>query len=1329
MSEDEVLRIARERVGRVLLGKYRLDRVLGVGGMASVYLATHRNNKQFALKMLHPEISMRENIRTRFLREGYVANSVKHPGAVAVMDDDVAEDGSAFLVMELLEGAPVDELWHRAGKRLPLGVVMAIADALLDVLAAAHARGIVHRDLKPPNLFVTREGVLKVLDFGIARLLDDAGSSSATATGTMMGTPAFMAPEQALAKASEVDGQTDLWAVGATMFSLLTGDFVHTGDNAPQLLVNAATKPARSVGGVATDVPPPIAAVIDRALAFDKKERWASASTMREALRAACVEATGATVPALPRADSSVSALAESFPPPKGAGDTAAAFAPTVDSANAPGATPGAGGVTTSGPVARSQTLPARAARGGIPRGALAGLVATLVIAAGALGLRASRAPRVAFCALVNDSLDGPRCGLDVTPATAALRRDPTARITQVRGRITSVEWINFRGGPVDRGDDLYREEVVRGDDGRVQEIVRRDHHGNVLRWEKWSDGGRRIDLVDLDGSTPRVDGGTRIATIRREYDSLGLVARETYFGPNGKPRPDASGAYGLALEHGRLGRWTRLHVLAADGQLGADPDGVAVRVRADDDTPDGRDETTLGADGLPVTRDGYSRHVREHGIDTNLSTDAMFGPDGSKVSDFQYGVHAFRWQWDPGKGTLEVSCLDESEHLRPAKGQSYAVLRLSFDARGRQVLNEALDANGNLIPKRGASDAAVRLRWSDTDDEIERDYIAPGGAPVPGLQGYARLETVPDARGLPIEQRYFDEAGHPVAWRDGDAVMKLAWDDRMLLTGTFQLDAQGHPGVDRHGVYETRIRYDRLRNEVERAFFGADGHPTTNDQGVSVIRRMVDDDDNVVGVSYLDETRAPVMYRGELASEKLTYDDRGLQLSSEALDTHGDRTLRKDGYAIVRWVRDRNGDVVEESYLGKREEPISASGGYARRTLKYDVHRRLVETALFDTTGAPTSGAEGWSIERTSYDDRGQVVRVDHLDASGKPALARDGSASVRKTWDGRGNLVEETTLGVDGKPVAGASGYATRKTEYDDRDQPVTESRFGADGAPATGGEGWSLRRTRYDDVGNVVEEAYFDGSHAAVSPRGMAYASVRHRFDPRQRLIETSYFDATGAPVAGPDGAAVIRYQRDAYGRPTETAFFDRTGTPAPSKDGRIVVRATYDAAGRVAEERFVDAAGAPRAATDGCAGRRFRYDVYGRKTEDACLGAGDGLALSTDGFAMQRIVHDGRGNDVEVTTFGVDEQPCLDKEGIARRRSRYDERNLVVETAYFDAGDRPTHDRRGVHRTLFAYTDTGKPLPASYFDERGRPVSSAAFAASGATNVAFGDDALR
>jgi serine/threonine-protein kinase len=306
MADDELKKIAEARLGRVLRGKYRLDRVLGIGGMATVYAATHRNKKRFAIKMLHPELSMREQIRTRFLREGYVANSVDHPGAVAVLDDDVAEDGSAFIVMELLHGAPVDEVASRHGGRVPSALAVSIGDALLDVLAAAHAKGVIHRDLKPANLFLTTDGRLEVLDFGIARLHDETSdASSATQTGAMMGTPAFMAPEQALGESSKVDGQTDLWATGATLFTLLTGALVHDGSNASQLLVFAATKRARSVSELAPEVPKPVAQVIDKALAFGKGERWASAEEMRAALAKACEEATGAPPAPLPKAEKS----------------------------------------------------------------------------------------------------------------------------------------------------------------------------------------------------------------------------------------------------------------------------------------------------------------------------------------------------------------------------------------------------------------------------------------------------------------------------------------------------------------------------------------------------------------------------------------------------------------------------------------------------------------------------------------------------------------------------------------------------------------------------------------------------------------------------------------------------------------------------------------------------------------------------------------------------------------------------------------------------------------------------------------------------------------
>jgi serine/threonine-protein kinase len=298
MESDQVELRARGRLGSVLRGKYRLDNVLGVGGMAVVYKAVHRNQAEFAVKMLHPELSLNDNIRSRFLREGYAANSVKHSGVVLVVDDDVAEDGAAFLVMELLNGVTADEAWSALGGKVPLDAACAIAVELLDVLAAAHDKGILHRDIKPANVFITRDGVLKVLDFGIARVRDSmAGSSQATGTGMLLGTPAFMAPEQVIGKPTDIDSRVDLWAVGASIFNLVSGQMVHEAETGPQLMVKLATQPPRALYEVLPDAAPAVAAVVDRALAFDKNQRWQTAIEMQDALRSACAQSFGDFTP------------------------------------------------------------------------------------------------------------------------------------------------------------------------------------------------------------------------------------------------------------------------------------------------------------------------------------------------------------------------------------------------------------------------------------------------------------------------------------------------------------------------------------------------------------------------------------------------------------------------------------------------------------------------------------------------------------------------------------------------------------------------------------------------------------------------------------------------------------------------------------------------------------------------------------------------------------------------------------------------------------------------------------------------------------------------
>jgi serine/threonine-protein kinase len=291
-------------VGTTLNGKWTLERLLGVGGMGAVYAGRHRNGAVAAIKVLHPSLARNKVLRERFLREGYAANKVGHAGVVKVQDDDVVsngpDEGTAYLVMELLDG---ESLQDRIERGQPIGErdFLEIADSVLDVLQAAHKNGVVHRDLKPENLFFARQDGgkprVKVLDFGLARLVEE---QSITAYGLVLGTPSFMAPEQAAGKTPEIDGRADLFALGATGFRIRTGRRIHEGNDAIELVKKMASVPAPPLRDVEPDASVPYARVIDKALKFKRDERYPSAAAMQKDVRRALTELRRAKGPAKP---------------------------------------------------------------------------------------------------------------------------------------------------------------------------------------------------------------------------------------------------------------------------------------------------------------------------------------------------------------------------------------------------------------------------------------------------------------------------------------------------------------------------------------------------------------------------------------------------------------------------------------------------------------------------------------------------------------------------------------------------------------------------------------------------------------------------------------------------------------------------------------------------------------------------------------------------------------------------------------------------------------------------------------------------------------------
>jgi serine/threonine-protein kinase len=276
-----------ELIGKTIAGSYTIVRVLGEGGMGRVYEARHTRiqGKRFAVKMLHPEYTRQPDVLTRFQREAEAAATIDSPYVVDVYDVDRTPDGRAFLVAEYLEGKEFAAYLDEVGK-MSVGPAVRIVRQICKALAAAHDKGVVHRDMKPENVFLTGDlgqPVAKVIDFGISKL-GDAGGSSLTKTGMIMGTPSYMAPEQA--RGERVDHRADIYAVGAILYCALTGQRPFDRGDPTATLTAVLTQDPPRPRSLEASIPEPLEMIIQRAMAKRPVDRYASMAELDAELAA-----------------------------------------------------------------------------------------------------------------------------------------------------------------------------------------------------------------------------------------------------------------------------------------------------------------------------------------------------------------------------------------------------------------------------------------------------------------------------------------------------------------------------------------------------------------------------------------------------------------------------------------------------------------------------------------------------------------------------------------------------------------------------------------------------------------------------------------------------------------------------------------------------------------------------------------------------------------------------------------------------------------------------------------------------------------------------------
>jgi serine/threonine protein kinase len=275
-------------VGQTLASKYRIEELINEGGMGAVYRGTHTlMDKTVAVKVLHPALAADDKIVARFSREARAASRISHPHALNVTDFGESENGIVFLVMEYLRGQTLKEVIRTEGP-MSLTRAMGIIRQVSGALDAAHAQGVVHRDLKSDNIMLEDVGDgdwAKVLDFGIAKIQEDVGSTdpALTAANMIIGTPQYMSPEQC-SQASEIDARSDIYSLGVILYEMLVGHVPFTGDSPTAIMMKHLQDPPPSILEERADLPAAVGRVIARAMAKRPEERYQSAGELSETL-------------------------------------------------------------------------------------------------------------------------------------------------------------------------------------------------------------------------------------------------------------------------------------------------------------------------------------------------------------------------------------------------------------------------------------------------------------------------------------------------------------------------------------------------------------------------------------------------------------------------------------------------------------------------------------------------------------------------------------------------------------------------------------------------------------------------------------------------------------------------------------------------------------------------------------------------------------------------------------------------------------------------------------------------------------------------------------
>ena len=1108
-------------IGKEILN-YTILSLIGKGGMGSVYLAEHKFIKQqkVAIKVINSNM-INDFTRQRLAEEADRLARLNHPNIVHFINYHTDDEGNIYLIMEYADGYSLENYIKSVSGLIVEEKICAFFEPLLDAFEYAHKHKIIHKDIKPSNIVITNDGVPKILDFGIATLLDDMGESNEK--DMIMGTPSYMSPEQV--RGETLDQRSDIYSLGVLLHQMLTGNppYDTTTMTEHDIYKHVVEESLPRMKTYYKYVSDKVQAIVDKATNKKKEQRFQSCGDFKKALHNALnPKKVSKGLISIVAAVAAVLLVGVFF-----AWDyNRVKVYYYKDYVEQWGVPQGIGKISSSDHNQTHRMYRFEYKNYKLQR--VSHVNSLDIIVSDGESERIDRPLDIMFYYNDDDRL------------SRAKVLDNNGQVLYIKSYNESLNTVIFQFN-----DEYGTEKTI---------------------------GNETVGYVDVF-ATNQTRG--RISRYLYEYDEDGYVTTVRYAGFQNVYVCDANGIYGKCYVRDEQGRVIEETYLGHDGTPMATNWGLGKKLFYYDEEDNWVKAVYLSVDGEPSldADDGVAIYELEYDACGNVIAVYYKNHEGGFMLPEMYGVAGYLYEYDDNGFICKQSAVGVDGVVEFSARHQCAIILCECNEYGFVVKQTYCDADGNMCANREGS-AYVTSVTDERGNCLEWWSYGVDGELAETQYGNAGKKMEYDEKGCVIKETYYGVDGEPCLVADGIAGYTYEYNEMGDMIKQSALGVDMLPTLDSNNVCTMVFVRDIRGNITKLSNYNEEGELTISNNGVAIIEFVYDERGNEISRKFFDVDGNPT--RGYLGKAEIvsTYDDMGHLLSERNYDVDG-KLILVNGIAGTDYKRDNRGNIIEDIAVGV--DGKLARGKLIRR-YQYDDKDNLIEISLFDANGNPATNSQGYHKEVLSYNSRRQLVENRYYNTKGELTNYDDNNFAItRSEYNDRGLVVRISYFNAKEEPSLfhgdNEGGYASRVSGYDVYGRIIHEFYYDEDGNPTDPSVMVPESAREFDKYGNVIYIGSYDGSGNLIKNPILGWSFMRSEYDVKGHCLWTSFFDKDGSPTRCKEGYHKSVNTYTSSGMVETVSYYDTTEAPMLCNGYHKQVN-TYDENGNLTQIAYYD-----------------------------------------------------------------------------------------------------------------------------------------------------------